>query len=312
MNLITKVSIALFYCLFALFSCKNDSTEGNTTTKFGNKFFLHKDVPGETLKKDYVAFCRVNRWVDDSLDLSSDFRSQLLPFTIGDPKDITKEAFVQDILSNLSLGDSISAYQEMDSLSLIKYKTSKSKRFIMNLKVDSIGEPGSSAAYFEYLQNTQNPLFIERAKIGELSKETLKAQIDLYKNQSKQGYVEIDSSIQMKSISKFNNEKLGYHNWIIFDVVSIFEDGSSFMNSYNSVSSNYINNANYSTIGGIHTALANMSEGEEAVFYIPFGMAYKQDGGGVVPPNTNLFLHIKVHKVIPDQLGVYKKKYGIN
>lgn len=227
---------------------------------------MHKDVPGETLKKEYVAFCRVNRWVDDSLDLSSDFRSQLLPFTIGDPNEITKEALVQDILSNLSLGDSISAYQEMDSLSLIKYKTSKSKRFIMNLKVDSIGEPGSSAAYFEYLQNTQNPLFIERAKIGELSKETLKAQIDLYKNQSKQGYVEIDSSIQMKSISKFNNEKLGYHNWIIFDVVSIFEDGSSFMNSYNSVSSNYINNANYSTIGGIHTALANMSEGEEAVF----------------------------------------------
>lgn len=302
----TKFFLQLFICLI-LVKCKNETSDIKKT-KLGNKFIMLHDAPGEKIKFGQVAYCSGTRWVDDSLVLSTDFRNNYLPFTMLEPKDISKENSAIDVMSYLSVGDSISTVVAMDSFSLISYKDSKSKNFVIVLKVDSVSDSGSSANYFD---NIQNGVFYENsnrhfAKIP--AQDTLLAYIDRIK--AGLNMEALESGLSYFKLNEGIGENIGKENYVLFDVVIMFEDKSLFMNSFANFQWNYVNNSTISTIPGLHKILENCKEGAEIIGFIPFSMAYGEDGGGNVPPRSNLYIYVKIHKTIPYKLSEYKRKYN--
>lgn len=304
-----KYLLSTIVLLFIIInSCKQDS--GNFTTKLGNTFNFCVNKPGPTAKSMESLFCYGQRWVDDSLISSTEFKSRYLVFTLPELSTITKEYKVMDVLSYVSVGDSITADQEMDSLTMFSFPNAKKKSMHMNLRIDSIGSPGSSEAYSSLMFNGNPPLLAQRAVDKNRVNALLSGFIDSFLA-GKETMTELDSGILYKVIEEGENSVIGKSTWVVFEVVSHLRERSILINSYGNPNGEYILTNGNQTNRGLDRVIQILRRGSKAFIYLPYQMAYGEDGGGVVPPKTDLFFYVEVKKVFPAQLARYKEYFGM-
>jgi FKBP-type peptidyl-prolyl cis-trans isomerase len=302
-------SFTIIIGLFSIFFACSKAPQNQVTTKLGNKFIFHYDSAGVNLKEGDVALCIAQRWVGDSLDMSTSFRNLLLPFTVQSEKDVTKDAKVQDILYHLSVGDSISAIQEMDSFLKAKYKHLDVDHFVMNLKIVEVGGPGTSEAQLYLSQYGDSTAVANRLERKNALRHQMEEYIDSYKLGKETKLVQLDSGISLKVLEEGTGPQIGKDQYVRFDLMVLFEDKSFLNTTLNEPRPQFIPTGAGQTISGLDKVLQYAKTGSKYFAYIPYQLAYGEQASKVVPPKTNLMMYVEVREAIPVWRDAFMKKY---
>lgn len=302
------IELVLGFVLVSLLACNEI---GEKTTSRGNKYVLLAKGKGKKMKNGDVAFCSLQRWVGDSLDQSTDFKERLLPFTLFHPDDIKPDNVLQDVLSELSEGDSVEILQKIDSLELINYRRFNTDVFKMILKVVKADIPGSSENYFDSLMNF-DPIYQSIRKRTKDSVMNFMQEFISNKNfETHTDKTNLDSGLVIYHLEKGSGPKVENNFYTKFDQTVYFEDLSFLLSTFNSPLPDYIITGNHSTIEGLELAISTMRVGDKAILYLPFSLAYKDSGSGFVPPNTNLFIYIHIRSTLPVKQDTYVRFFNL-
>ena len=296
--------IFCFLGLILIFnSCTSDGIERKT--KRGNKFFMHKDVPGPVIQEGEVAFCSLQRWLDDSLELTTAAKKMIVPFTMLKSDEITKENLAMDVISMLSAGDSVSTYQLIDSFTYNMRPDTKGKSFLMTIKVDSIGKPGSSEAYMIEKSKLDSITYAFRISRKQTIRDSLTNFIKEFQSKKFSLMAEMKNGVYIKKLVEGKGKKVGPSNIVRFELVTMFEDNSYLASTFVNLNPDQIIPYSRATIAGIEYLLDQSTVGDEFYAFIPSSMAYLSDGDGIVPPNTNLMVYMQILDVIPTKRSDY-------
>ncbi|MBK9270213.1 MAG: FKBP-type peptidyl-prolyl cis-trans isomerase [Saprospiraceae bacterium] len=301
-NQLFKAVFFAYWVLFAFISCNG---LGEKTTRHGNKYTLLAKGNGVKMKNGDVAFCSLQKWIGDSLELSSDFKERVMPFTLYHPEDIRPDNLVQDVLSEMSLGDSVMILQKIDSFEKNKYAKFNIDHFTMVMKVVKVGIPGSSELFMDSLLNVEPIIQARRKSFRDSTIANLKEFIDSKKYESHPDKTNLDSGIVIYYLKHGEGPAIGKGKYTLFDQTVLFEDKSLLASSYSASVADYIITGTHATIEGLDKAISAMKCGDVAYLYIPYEMAYKEWGSGFVPPKTNLFIYLHIRKAIPVKRDEY-------
>ena len=121
--------------------------------------------------------------------------------------------------------------------------------------------------------------------------------------------VKILEEVEGDGLEVINHSKVSVH------YIGRLEDNSEFDNSYNRKQEFQFQIGTRQVILGWETGLLGMKEGGKRTIFIPYQLAYGENGvGEFIPPNSNLIFEIEVIKVTPPkykQLDSYQLKLAM-
>lgn len=282
--------------------CKNKDSVHRISSN-GHPFEFLVDKPGQVIQLGQIAHCAMQMWVGDSLVLSSAFNGNLAPVRCIPKENIAVDDLQHDIIAELSLGDSITCKQPMDSMSLLKYKFTGVTEFTVVMKVEKIVNEEDNEAYMQDVRKTKSDSLLAGREYTEKLKSVIQ-KINLNKiNNQLDSLINKPSGLSYYILENGKGEPLKPGYRIHFHLFSMLSDGSYLNSSWISETQNYVILGNHGTIEGLEEALKYLKVGDKAVLFIPYPLAYGEDGSGYVPPKSDMVVYVEIQKMIPIKLN---------
>lgn len=286
------LAIAFFGLVVALSACKQDSK--GITTAHGHRFINHTKLDGAKAQSGEVATINVFTWINDSL-VGSTLRD------MGGPREVMlpdssqlkgRVPAVYDALFLMTKGDSATLIQTVDSLMARGIPKSfgevKELRYEI-VMVDLLNKEAVAKKQEEEAQKAE----VAKAKGVEVSamlQSTLaeykgkKLGAKLQKTASGLEYVVLDKGA---GAAIKNGEPVQTNYYGVF-----LKDGQMFDNSYERGGAVQFKVGEL--VPGFNEGMLLLNHGGKAIFFIPYNLAYGEQGGNGMPPKADLVFYMEL------------------
>lgn len=295
----TFLILALAALVTTQFACQKG---GETTTPFGNRVINHTNIAGTKPTYGQTVLINVNTWIKDSLVQSTarDF---------GGPREVTipdsvmlksRVPAVFDALLGMSKGDSVTAYQPVDSLTARGIPKSfgevKEIRFDVVL-VDII----TPEMIQKRLAEEQQKASAEQAINDDAKKRAsgvaamVKATAADYKAGKLNSKLKTTASgLKILLVEQGTGAAIKKGEQIKTHYYGVLTNGTMFDNSFERGQALPFSAGVRQMIPGFDEGAMTLNHGGKAYLFIPSELGYGPQGQGTIPPNSELIFYIEL------------------
>lgn len=286
--------IAVFSLFFA--SCKSQT--GDFMTKNGYKYTVHVKGNGKTAAvKDYIFYTGIIMIDSDTMQVSNDMDNLPITQIPSDWKD-NKSPFPNfEVLSKVSVGDSLTIFIPVDSLKMANPQLEGKKELKITMSIKDIMD---STAFATYTAKKNAEMEAKLAKSKERLpgvEKTITETLALFK--AKNLKLEKTSSGLQYVIHEKGTGPLAKNGQLIsVDYHGILMDGNKFDSSFERGQPIEFPVGAGNVIPGWDEAFTILPAGTKATIFIPSKLAYGSQQAGPIPPDSDLVFYVEFQKIL--------------
>jgi FKBP-type peptidyl-prolyl cis-trans isomerase len=283
--------LAIVALSFAQVSCDKS---GPIKTKAGNTVTNHTNGAGPKITYGQTVLISVNTWLNDSL-IQSTQRDNGGPreFTIPDSAAMTARVpAVFEAMLYLANGDSATVLQPVDSVMAkgIPKEFGEVKQIRFEVRVVDILTPEKISAREAEEQKKMEGVKAQGIEIGAIVKSTL---ADYKANKLGDKLQKTASGLEYVILDKGTGAPIKDGDKVPTNYYGVLKaDGTMFDNSYDRGGSAPFTVG--SLVPGFNEGMKLLNKGGKAVLFIPFPLAYGDQGSGPIPAKSDLVFYIAV------------------
>jgi FKBP-type peptidyl-prolyl cis-trans isomerase FkpA len=282
-------------CLSLLSSCNNNKQFSESTNGF--KYIHHIQNEGPKPQAGEYVYFHIEVFIDDSLLQSSREHNDvpIAQIPTADQAKVQPNP-VTDILPLMSVGDSVSINQPLDSLPQRPPGFEQFNTLYYNITLVEIKSEAEYKAIAEEEQKVQREkAILIQARLSEIT-EFSKQVLEDYKNGKLNGKLkETDSGLKYIVHEEGTGNVPGAGEPINVHYFGMLMDGTEFDNSFKRGQAFNFPIGQGRVIAGWDEGLSILKKGTKATLFIPYQLAYKEAGSPpVIPAKADLAFYVEL------------------
>jgi len=299
------MKILLFFMVLSflyLTSCSSDSISEEELTPHGFKCEHYIAKNGEKPKPAEYVYFHVDMRNGDSVTYSSRNQGRILKIPMPDysnPASKAKPSPVMDALSMMSIGDSLTVYQRLDTLPRKPAGYENADELAYDLVLLDIKTANEYQADMEQERKVQQEKQNETiARLGDITAQVAETVKNYAAGKLNEQLQTTKSGLKYIIHEQGTGKQALPGHQVDVQYYGVLTDGKMFDNSFQRGASIKFPLGTGRVIKGWDEGIALLKEGAKATLFLPSDLAYGAAGSPpAIPPNAELIFYIELEKV---------------